>query len=142
MADAALSTVIGPSGVEPWRLRFSSGTSYRPAPVTSSAGSARAPMFEASAVPVPPGTRVFERDDDVVEGRGRNLVVTARAAVDLHRLVRLNRTNLGHVPGERVLDEGTAAAWARSVRRFGHLSIIGVVGAFCRGQAMTRATTR
>jgi hypothetical protein len=99
-------------------------------------------MFETTAVPVPPGTRVFERNDDVVEGRGRNLVITARAAVDLHRLVRLNRTNLGHVPGEWVLDERPAATWARDIGRFGHTSIIGAVGALCRGGAITRTTTR
>jgi hypothetical protein len=108
----------------------------------SSAGPARAPMLEASSVPVASCTRVFERDDDVVEGSGRNLVITSRAAVDLHRLVRLNRTNFGHVAGQWVLNEGTAAARARRAWRFGHLSIIGVVGAFCRARSMSRATTR
>jgi hypothetical protein len=69
-------------------------------------------MFETSSVPMPSLARVVKRNDDVVEGRGRNFVITPRAAIDLQRLVRLNRTNFGHVAGQRVLDERTAATWA------------------------------
>ena len=53
----------------------------------------------AAGVPVSACRRVVERDDDLVALTGRDLVVAARAAVRLHRLVRMDVADLELVEG-------------------------------------------
>ena len=46
---------------------------------------------------MPPVVRLTERHDDIVTGAGLDVAVTARAAVALHRLVRLHPADLDGV---------------------------------------------
>ena len=56
-------------------------------------------------MPVPPLTGVDERDDDEMPEADGDLLVAARAEVDLCRRVRLNPSELGVLIGERIGDE-------------------------------------
>jgi len=71
-------------------------------------------MFPTRRVPVAPGVRVRQRDDDDMAGAGSYLLVAARADVRLVCLVRLDSANLrgagSHwIVHERVLDSACPA---------------------------------
>ena len=76
---------------------------------TAARGPAALLAVPAAGVPVPARLRVVVRDDDLVALAGPDLVVAARAAVRLHRLVRLHVADLDRVgssSGSRTVGHG------------------------------------
>lgn len=76
-------------------------------------------------MPVPPLPRVGERNDHDMRGAGRDVLVAPRAAVGLAGGVAVDRAELGHPPGDRVVDEGGRAGRTplRALHRLEYLAV-------------------